>query len=1320
MMHYYIIAAVCLLSFIVTESFAQSNTTHDRQNNIHGLHSFLNNHFGQFNNSNFSLSQANESSPNDIVRAIATTGSEVYIAGNFSFIGGKRYSYIAHWNGVEWQTLGPDFPLPGADGPIQTITIDGDNVYIGGEFSQVGTVKARNIAVWSRSKKEWSTFQGGVGGTLLSSVKSIVVHNGQVYVGGRFIAAGNTVAANIARWDGRRWHRVGTGANARVNVLHIEGEYLYAGGNFSIAGDIPVSRLARYHIGQKRWEDIGHQFDGRQARIEAIASDDTYLYLGGVFETVDNRPASNIIRMDKQSLQVSPMLEGLDGYSFEEGGSSQVEGVRTIIVQGSDVIVGGTITQARKVSNWLRGEFNLLTPGIVRWNGEQWYNPIDTSARSSSSVIGPIYRGLKLPVVYALASTSNDSIWVGGDFEGFMARPPEFGFKESPFLVKIVVDEGIFVSGTSSNNTIKKNAVLPVVDENPLPQDTQLQTSSILTQLHTANSSSPSLTGLDCAQYSYQNQSWHEVGSSIATDNGVLALAADAKEVYAGGTFTTLFGIKANGIAVRKNGEWYEIDDGISAGVNGFVYAITIDGPNVYVGGQFTRAGGTDAQNIAVWNRNTETWSALGKGMSNVGSQASFISDIAFQNGRLYAAGKFTNAGDVEANNIACWNNGKWEALGEGVDGNINALQFFRGNLYAGGSFSTAGSSTNSNGLAFWDGQRWHGMQGNLDGFVNDLDTSQSMLIIGGRFTVAINNTIVRNLIWSTGAGFTSFYSDSGPNGTLEAVEVLNGEVRSVHFDGSNLYVGGNFTATSPLGGAGKGNLNIARLKLVSWANKLWPIWYPLRGGLNGSVNAMAKTDQGLYIGGDFTKAPGQDIRADHIALWNTIRQQWDIAGNPYPLYPVQAMIYTNNSIYAAGQFTAEEEGPYTSTTRIVRFTDRVWRSSPGIVQGKAAAFQELPKNEFVLGGTTITSDGKIAINVSRYNTDTEQWASLTPGSGVASLEDISFVSAVVGNDQSIVVGGQFDIADTMTAYNIARWDRNTEQWSTLGEGLNGIVRALTFDQNGNLYAAGEFSGSGSTSLRGVAHWNGSEWKPLGDGINGKVLALASLNGKIYAGGHFRSAGQTEAINVAVWNPDTQSWSSLGLGLDSDFQPLVNVLTARGGHLFAGGKFEVSGPDSIVNVARWNPGGWWDRLGSGTDQLVSSIAINSESGDVYVSGAFDHAGCKPMQYIARWVDPTLSVEQESPLFTYTFTASTHPNPFTGRTRVHVDFSDPTTRQVELVLFDEKGQLVQRFPEAKVTHGQCDVEIDGKNLTSGAYFMYVKSTAGTGTVKLVKR
>ena len=61
----------------------------------------------------------------------------------------------------------------------------------------------------------------------------------------------------------------------------------------------------------------------------------------------------------------------------------------------------------------------------------------------------------------------------------------------------------------------------------------------------------------------------------------------------------------------------------------------------------------------------------------------------------LYAGGRFTRAGDVEASFIARWDGTQWSALDSGTNGPVLAMAVFDDGsgpaLHAGGFFNTAG-----------------------------------------------------------------------------------------------------------------------------------------------------------------------------------------------------------------------------------------------------------------------------------------------------------------------------------------------------------------------------------------------------------------------------------------------------------------------------------------------------------------------------------------------------------------------------------------------------------------------------------------------------
>jgi hypothetical protein len=87
--------------------------------------------------------------------------------------------------------------------------------------------------------------------------------------------------------------------------------------------------------------------------------------------------------------------------------------------------------------------------------------------------------------------------------------------------------------------------------------------------------------------------------------------------------------------------------------------------------------------------------------------------------------------------------------------------------------------------------------------------------------------------------------------------------------------------------------------------------------------------------------------------------------------------------------------------------------------------------------------------------------------------------------------------------------------WISTGgvPGATGRVRAAVVDGTGNLYISGDFTLAGDVIVtNGIAKWNGTNWSALGSGVNGDVRALAVSGSDLYVGGNFTTAGEFRSI----------------------------------------------------------------------------------------------------------------------------------------------------------------------------------------------------------------
>ncbi|NIP86080.1 MAG: hypothetical protein GTO03_11140, partial [Planctomycetales bacterium] len=138
------------------------------------------------------------------VYAIAVSGDDVYLGGQFTTAGGLRANHIARWNRAAqtWSPLGD-----GLDGPVRAIAVSGDDVYVGGDFTAAGGVSANHIARWNRATQTWSPLGDGLDGP----VYAIAVDGDDLYLGGEFTTAGGVSANHVASWTTGRFTQVSAG-----------------------------------------------------------------------------------------------------------------------------------------------------------------------------------------------------------------------------------------------------------------------------------------------------------------------------------------------------------------------------------------------------------------------------------------------------------------------------------------------------------------------------------------------------------------------------------------------------------------------------------------------------------------------------------------------------------------------------------------------------------------------------------------------------------------------------------------------------------------------------------------------------------------------------------------------------------------------------------------------------------------------------------------------------------------------------------------------------------------------------------------------------
>ncbi|HMN29551.1 MAG TPA: hypothetical protein PKE45_15480, partial [Caldilineaceae bacterium] len=450
-----------------------------------------------------------------VYAAVVAANGDLYIGGDFTKVGGIEAKNIARWDGRSWHPLGA-----GLNQRVAALAIDGDTVYVAGDFTSAGAVTVAYIAKWSGTA--WSKVGNGVGPMDDSfgfpepgRVKTLLVGDGGLYAGGNFVSMDGVAANKVVFWNGQKWSALGNGVGRKdfdgnfsggqgdVRALLLDGDDLYVAGGFDMAGESEgINAVARWD--GTNWSGLGSGFIWDNNDGTSLAKVKTTLYAGGIFNRADGQPAAR--------------LAGWDGTSWSEAGGgvavrefSSDNGVNTLLASGDQLIVGGNFVAAGGQA------IDLL----ASWDGAKW------------SEVG---EGLQNPdgfdTVLALAAAPEGGIYIGGSYK---------------FGGNLRIDN----------------------------------------------------IGL------WDGQLWHPLGKGLAeqaygdSPADIYALGIDdAGRVYAGGEFEYAGGLKVENLAMWDGEAWRNI-----GGTNGRIRTLVVVGDDLYIGGEFTRAGGIAANHVARWNR---------------------------------------------------------------------------------------------------------------------------------------------------------------------------------------------------------------------------------------------------------------------------------------------------------------------------------------------------------------------------------------------------------------------------------------------------------------------------------------------------------------------------------------------------------------------------------------------------------------------------------------------------------------------------------------------------------------------------------------------
>jgi hypothetical protein len=261
------------------------------------------------------------------------------------------------------------------------------------------------------------------------------------------------------------------------------------------------------------------------------------------------------------------------------------------------------------------------------------------------------------------------------------------------------------------------------------------------------------------------------------------------------------------------------------------------------------------------------------------------INDMFMYNGELIAAGNFSQADGQPAKNIASYISGfagfLWIETFGGTNGPVNALDMFNQQLIAAGEFNMAGT-TSVNNIARLGNNGWEAMGGGIFGKVNDLEWHEGELYAAGDFQFIQGGPANADIaVW---------------NGTewMPLGWGTNGEINSLRSSPFGLLFAGDFTEA--------GNAPMLNVGKLFSSNP-----EPLGLGITASVNDIEYWNNKPIIAANL-KHQGEvfGLMQFNAGNWETFTGISEMAAND-SLGSMHCLLIANNDLFVGGDFSVME-----------------------------------------------------------------------------------------------------------------------------------------------------------------------------------------------------------------------------------------------------------------------------------------------------------------------------------------------------------------------------------------------------------------------------
>jgi trimeric autotransporter adhesin len=563
--------------------------------------------------------------PNGYVKTVLPDGAGGwYIGGSFSKVGDQVRNNVARLNSDG--TVHPWNPDPNA--VVNTIARNGNTIFLGGAFTELGGATHERIAAVNGTTGE------PVSGWTASAnypVNTFVINGSVLFVGGAFTEMNGQTRNRLASLDLNTgaittWH---PSMNGVINTLAISGSTIYIGGDFTTIGSTTRNRLAAVDINNAT--DIKTWNPNVTGIVYCLLIDGSTIYAGGTFSTIGTANRTGIAALNNTT--------GAARTAFNAALTSS--GVFSMAMDGSTLYAGGSFskTVSGGTVSYLAG-FNFSTGALVN------------SSVSTNSTVSAV-------------AISGGQMYAGGAFTSL-------GMTSLNRLAAVDITSGEIVSF----NTVYPNGSISAmaVSDNTLYLSGSFTSvgSSARQRLAAYNLSTGALL------------SWNP-----SANGSVASLAISGNTVFAGGSFTTVGTSSRQNLAAinATTGAVTTWQNNTNAQVTTLLSKDNL----LYIGGEFSTVGGITRNRVAAadittaalhsWQPSVTGTGSIVRSIKGAGNNIYIAGNFEQINGEArYALG----AVDATSGNLLPWN--------PIIGGSLTTIEISNGVAYLAGVFNTINS----------------------------------------------------------------------------------------------------------------------------------------------------------------------------------------------------------------------------------------------------------------------------------------------------------------------------------------------------------------------------------------------------------------------------------------------------------------------------------------------------------------------------------------------------------------------------------------------------------------------------------------------------